>query len=224
MQVPINFKELVSLPFGIFGSTGWGKSVLTKILATWIIQKQLAALVIFDVQGEYTWWSQEGDTPGFATLFGDEVINTLALDKDLAPQGADEFFLYKENVTAGDLQTALSDQGLSVPQVNAIDIIYDEVRRKQRAREWVNLIDFIMEMKEENRPEEVNAKTLPALKNRIKRFAKLKFLRTRDPSQPRGNPIRLPTLCNYSNKEKLSCYILESGAMIKQFTCSLRIL
>lgn len=188
LLVPVDFKELVEVPFGVFGSTGWGKSVLMKILASWIVHKRLASLLIFDIQGEYTWRSQEGTTPGLARIFGDELVVTFALDSNQVPRGAEDFFLYKENVKASDLITALLSQKLTTPQINSIYHIYDEVKARRRKGQQVNLIDFIMTMNDATRPEAVHPKSVPALKNRIKRFAKLKFLRTKAASQNNARP------------------------------------
>ncbi|GAB4309877.1 MAG: DUF87 domain-containing protein [Promethearchaeota archaeon] len=187
LRVSIDVNELVQLPFGIFGVTGWGKSVLTKILATWTIRKQLASLLVFDIQGEYTWRSQEGTTPGLATIFGDRQVVTMALDPDRAPQGAEEFFLYKENVRAGDLITGLMDQKLSTPQLNSIYIIDQEVKKRRKLRkEDVNLLDFIVVMDDSTKPEGVNSLTVPALKNRVYRFARIKFLRKKSSAASLG--------------------------------------
>ncbi|HMF29794.1 MAG TPA: DUF87 domain-containing protein, partial [Candidatus Lokiarchaeia archaeon] len=171
LRVPLDFKELVQVPFGIFGSTGSGKSVFTKILASWIIRHQLASLIIFDVMGEYTWVSQEGDTPGLTAIFGNQTVITFALDKGNKknPLGAEPFFLYKENVTAKDLLTALSDQGLTVPQENSIEIFYDALISDRKKGHKGNLIDYIMNATDDTKPEQVHSKTLPALQNRIKR-------------------------------------------------------
>ncbi|OLS14336.1 MAG: hypothetical protein RBG13Loki_1985 [Promethearchaeota archaeon CR_4] len=181
LQVPLDFAELIKVPFGIFGSTGSGKSVFTKILASWIIRLDLASLIIFDVMGEYTWESQEKDTPGLAAIFGDQKVVTMAMDPAKAPTGAEPFFLYKEKVTDGDLLTALSDQGLTVPQRNSIEIFYDTMKRARSGGTPLNIIDYILDANEDTRPQEVHKTTLPALKNRIKRFKKLKFLREEDP-------------------------------------------
>ncbi len=181
LQVPLDFAELIKVPFGIFGSTGVGKSIFTKILASWIIRLDLASLIIFDVMGEYTWESQEGDTPGLAAIFGDQKVVTMAMDPAKAPRGSESFFLYKEKVTDGDLLTSLSDQGLTIPQRNSIEIFYDNMKRARGGGTKLNIIDYIMDANDDTRPQEVHKTTLPALKNRIKRFKKLKFLRDEDP-------------------------------------------
>ncbi len=184
LNVPLDFKELVQVPFGVFGSTGSGKSVFTKILASWIVRHELASLIVFDVQGEYTWESQEKTTPGLAAIFGDQKIITLALDTKQAPRGSESFFLYKEKVTAGDLLTALSDQGLTVPQENSIDIFYEALKKERGQGAQVNLIDYILAASDDSRPGDVHKKTVAALRNRIRKFSNLSFLRNQDPTHP----------------------------------------
>ncbi len=192
LQVPINFQELVELPFGIFGATGSGKSVFTKILATWILHKRLASLLIFDMMSEYTWMSQEGTVPGLAQIFGQNRVATLALDYKKAPKGAEKFFLYKEDIKAGDLLTALSMQGLTQPQVNSIHIIYGELKKRVRKGGMYaganNLLDAIMNLENDTKPEEVHAHTLAALKNRVKRFVNLSFFRNKKPLSGNAGP------------------------------------
>ncbi|HME52264.1 MAG TPA: ATP-binding protein [Candidatus Lokiarchaeia archaeon] len=200
LQVPIDFLELIKVPFGVFGSTGSGKSVFTKILSSWIVKLQLASLVIFDVMGEYTWRSHEGDTPGLAALFGDRQVITMALDQEKAPMGAEEFFLYKENVSAGDLLTALSDQDLTTPQINSIDILYEELTKGTATKD--NLIDYILDITEKTKPDAVNAKTVNALKNRVRKFANLPFLRTGTPEEQKETPDSLKRILELLRNKK----------------------
>jgi uncharacterized protein len=63
---------------GIFGKSGTGKTFLTRVLLSGLIQKRAAANLIFDMHGEYGWQGSDegrpgGVTKGLKALFPDRV-------------------------------------------------------------------------------------------------------------------------------------------------------
>lgn len=76
MPIPINLARLVERSSGIFGSTGTGKSFLTRILLCGIISRNMAVNLIFDMHNEYTRGkeSEEGvRVKGLKELFGPKI-------------------------------------------------------------------------------------------------------------------------------------------------------
>ena len=76
MPIPINLARLVERSSGIFGSTGTGKSFLTRILLGGIISRDMAVNLIFDMHNEYAYGkeSEEGErVKGLKELFGPKI-------------------------------------------------------------------------------------------------------------------------------------------------------
>lgn len=73
----INLSKLIERSFGVFGSTGSGKTFFTRIILAGLIKKDVCANLIFDFHEEYgiKGASEESDSvPGLAYLFGSKVI------------------------------------------------------------------------------------------------------------------------------------------------------
>ncbi len=175
--VPIDFAQLVKKPYGLFGRTGIGKSILNKILCLFILRNKVSQLLLFDMQGEYGMVSRADKTKGLAWYFPDKVkIYRLGkLDtKEKVADGAEPFFVYKENIALGDI--IASAQTLSEPSINVLYYIENLVRSKPE--EYSNLLDVINSIKAEDH-KEINKFSLNALRNRIIRFKSYKFLKKR---------------------------------------------
>lgn len=81
--IPIDLEKLVQRSSGVFGSTGTGKSFLTRLLLCGIIQRQAAVNLVFDMHNEYAFTSQNesgGHVKGLKELFGPRVI-VYSLDR-----------------------------------------------------------------------------------------------------------------------------------------------
>ena len=55
IKVCLNLEEFVKRSNGVFGKSGTGKTFLTRILLSGIIQKDIATSLIFDMHSEYGW-------------------------------------------------------------------------------------------------------------------------------------------------------------------------
>ncbi len=81
--IPLDLEKLVQRSSGVFGSTGTGKSFLTRLLLCGIIQRQVAVNLVFDMHNEYAFTSQNevgGHVKGLKELFGPRVI-VYSLDR-----------------------------------------------------------------------------------------------------------------------------------------------
>ena len=176
-EIPIDFGMLVKKPYGIFGRTGIGKSILNKILCLYILKYNVSQLLLFDMQGEYGTISRADKSKGLKFYYQDKVkIYRLGdlKSKDKTIDDAEPFFLYKENLTSGDI--IASSQTLKEPTINALLKIEDSLEEDQNLLDVINTSDASTY--------EVNKHSFAALKNRIIPFNRYKFL------QRRGNKRR----------------------------------
>jgi DNA helicase HerA-like ATPase len=73
----VNLSKLIERSFGVFGSTGSGKTFFTRIILAGLIKKDVCANLIFDFHEEYgiKGASEESESvPGLAYLFSSKVI------------------------------------------------------------------------------------------------------------------------------------------------------
>lgn len=80
VKVTIDLKKLVERPSGIFGQTGTGKSVLTRLILFGLIRSDIASALIFDMHDEYADERKEG-IPGLRNLFGPTEVKVYSLDR-----------------------------------------------------------------------------------------------------------------------------------------------
>ncbi len=120
-EIPIDFDTLVKKPYGIFGRTGIGKSILNKIICLNILKQKSSRLLIFDMQGEYGLYSRADDSSKGLKYYFEEDVQIYRLDKKKVEDGAEPFIFYKENITPGDI--IASSQTLSEPAKNTLRIL-----------------------------------------------------------------------------------------------------
>ncbi|MHA1109575.1 MAG: ATP-binding protein [Promethearchaeota archaeon] len=170
-EIPIDFATLVKKPYGVFGRTGIGKSILNKLLCLSILKQKVSRLLIFDMQGEYGVSSRADGSKGLKHYFTNE-IQIYRLDAKKVIDGAEPFTFYRENITPGDL--IASSQTLSEPAKNALRILNTE-RTSQSGSSRQDLLYFI-ENYADTSNEAIHAGSLNAIKNRISRFNDYSFL------------------------------------------------
>jgi len=81
VNVTIDLKKLVERPSGIFGQTGTGKSVLTRLILFGIIRSDIASALVFDMHDEYA--DEKHDKPGIPglrDLFDSTRVKVFSLD------------------------------------------------------------------------------------------------------------------------------------------------
>lgn len=83
LEVCVDLRRIVERSNGVFGSTGTGKSFLTRLLLCGLISREVAVNLIFDMHDEYT-FSVRSETVGWVKglkeLFGSK-IRVYGLDK-----------------------------------------------------------------------------------------------------------------------------------------------
>ena len=176
-DIPIDMEMLVKKPYGLFGRTGMGKSILNKILCLNILKHEVSQLLLFDMQGEYGSVSRADNSKGLYWYYPDKIIMYILgqLDKkDKIIDGAESFFIYKDNITSGDI--IASAQNLPEPSINVLLFIERLVRKNKI--DYDNLIDAINNIDADDY-KEINPFSLRALQNRIIPFGNYDFLRDR---------------------------------------------
>ncbi len=165
--VHLDMDRLAEKPFGIFGRTGVGKSILNKIICCAMLARRAASVLIFDMHGEYGVYSRTPDGLEGLKYFHPERVEIFSLDG--RDPKARPFFLNPADITPEDLVVALQD--LSGPMIDALHTM--ERRRGSR-----DLLSAILEAHaEEGEEATVHAATLGGLKRRLQRIERLPFLR-----------------------------------------------
>lgn len=80
VMIPIDLVKLIERSNGIFGQTGTGKSVLTRLVLFGLIRSNLASSLIFDMHDEYANAKPDKpDIPGLKDFFGSTQVKVYAL-------------------------------------------------------------------------------------------------------------------------------------------------
>lgn len=81
LRVPLDLEEFATRSNGVFGQSGTGKSVLTRLLLFGIIKSRVASVLVFDMHGEYARAPKhEPQMKGLVDFFGSSRIHTYTLD------------------------------------------------------------------------------------------------------------------------------------------------
>lgn len=176
-DIPIDFEMLVKKPYGLFGRTGIGKSILNKIICLHILKHEVSQLLLFDMQGEYGLVSRADNLKGLYFYYPDKIKIYLLgqLDKkEKIINGAEAFFIYKDNINSGDI--IASAQNLNEPSINVLLYIENLVRDGEI--EYDNLLDAINNINADDHTR-INRLSLGAIQNRIIPFNRYNFLKDR---------------------------------------------
>lgn len=189
-EIPIDFEELTSKPFGIFGRTGAGKSILNKIVLGVIIKLGISNVLVFDMQSEYGWQSRADQTPGLKFFFEDR-IKLMTIDPQMCQDADEELVIARSWIQPADIIFAFSD--LTVAMRDAIYLI-----NRQRSRSE-SLIDAIENADPDILSKEIHPSTLMGLQRRLKRVERFTFVK--DITGKRSDDLeRLVKLITESNK------------------------
>jgi len=177
LEVPIDFEQLVKKPYGVFGRTGIGKSILNKLLCLFILKHQVSQLLLFDMQGEYGLVSRSQDkAKGLAFYFQDNIQIYLLSELEKGESrvdGSEPFFVYRDSITAGDI---IASTSLSEPAINAL--IFIDRLLALGTIQHSDLIEAINNI-DPTQHESIHEMSLRALRNRVSRFETYGFLKKR---------------------------------------------
>ncbi|MFQ6128068.1 MAG: ATP-binding protein [Thermoplasmata archaeon] len=163
-MVHIDFSKLTEKPFGIFGRTGMGKSILNKLVCIGILAKDVGSVLIFDMHGEYGVYSRTDKTEGLKYYFP-EKVKVFSLDpknKEAVP-----FIIDPDEIKPEDLIVAFQDLNR-----NMIDAIY-EIDRSRKG----DIVSSIRRADLEEWGYRIHPSVLSALKRRMGRMRRFTFIR-----------------------------------------------
>lgn len=113
--IPIDLERFVERSNGVFGQSGTGKSVLTRLLLCGVIRSGLASTLIFDMHSEYA-RQKEGEggaqLRGLRDLFGAQVV-LYSVDKRDQVQGADTLQIGLNEIEPGDIELLTDELNLT---------------------------------------------------------------------------------------------------------------
>jgi DNA helicase HerA-like ATPase len=185
MDIPVrlDLDRLAERSNGIFGKSGSGKSMLTRLLLCGLIKSQRAVNLVFDMHSEYAWATPDKRTatvmPSLRELFGEGVVvYTLQSARQRAPGR-------KSN---GDIRI-----GLNEIEVDDIALLSDLLNLNETAVEtiyllqgrfgdkWLNSLLDMAPTDIKDFCEEVNAHSgaVAALARKLNQLLQLEFV-TRD--------------------------------------------
>lgn len=187
-HIPIDFEELTSKPFGLFGRTGSGKSILNKIVCGVILKLKVSNVLVFDMQSEYGWRSRADQTPGLKYFFEDQV-RLVTIDPGMCQDADEELVISRSRIQSDDIIFTFPD--LTQLMRDAVYII-DRTKGKNQC-----LIDAIESADPEDPPKGVHQGTLLGLQGRMKRLKRFTFIKDDD---TRDSLERIAKLITESNR------------------------
>ena len=178
----LDLGELVKRSMGVFGKSGTGKTFLTRLLLTGILQNGDASSLIFDMHSEYGWQGQDTDkgvnVKGLKQLFGAKV-STFTLDEEHSRRrglSTDETVnLGFNHVESEDVELLMESLNLSDVAASAAYNLREKYGEESWLKEFLNVgkSGSLLELAEEL---QINAGALRALYNRMGRFTRHGFM------------------------------------------------
>jgi DNA helicase HerA-like ATPase len=126
VRVPIDLRKLVERPSGIFGQTGTGKSVLTRLILFGLIQSDVASALVFDMHDEYAdERSDKPGIPGLRDLFDSTRVKVYSLD-DRSPRVDYHIRIGLNQILPGDIELLRGELDLSDTFAATAYLLYKE--------------------------------------------------------------------------------------------------
>lgn len=175
--IPLDLKRLVERSNGVFGQSGTGKSVLTRLLLCGVIKAGLASTLIFDMHSEYAWQKEgEGGTQlrGLRDLFG-SPIGVYSLDeRDAARQSLDATLKIGMNqIEPGDIELLADELNLTATFAATAHSLYSRYQDRWLAALLAMDAD---EMKEFCGSSGANEMAVGSLKQKLSLLQKLPYI------------------------------------------------
>lgn len=112
IKVPLDLEEFVTRSNGIFGQSGTGKSVLTRLLLYGLIKSDVASALVFDMHNEYAHARpEEPAIAGMVELFGETRVKVYTLDK--ATGGSRDVLIGLNQIEPEDIELLADELNLT---------------------------------------------------------------------------------------------------------------
>lgn len=178
-QINLDLKRLVERSIGVFGKSGTGKSFLTRVLISGIINRGQAVNLIFDMHNDYGWEISDERGPkakGLKQLFGSKVT-ILTLDEESSRRRNAK---YDSAIRLGYDEIEPEDIAMLKGTMNLSDAMIDAAYtlRKVWGAGWIKqlLKGDVDDMEYITEHTPVLAGTMTALQRRLERFQRWEFL------------------------------------------------
>ena len=207
-QVNLDLKRLVERSSGVFGKSGTGKSFLTRIILSGVIQRNMAVNLIFDMHNDYGWEVTDERGPkakGLRQLFPAKV-SIFTLDEDSSRRRNAKYdyvvTLGYDDIEPEDLAMLKLTMGLSDSMLDAAYTL-----RKKWGKNWIaRLLDASGdELDQVVQNTNASSASLTALARRLERFERFEFLRKEGAV---GDSVQ--TILSYVTEQRKSV-VLEFG-------------
>ena len=178
-QINLDLKRLVERSVGVFGKSGTGKSFLTRVLLSGVINRKQAVNLIFDMHNDYGWEISDERGPkakGLAQLFPDKVT-ILTLDAESSRRRKAK---YHAEIKLSYSEIEPEDIAMLKLTMNLSDAMIDAAYtlRKLWDRDWITrmLAGSVDDMDYVAENTNIMGGTLAALQRRMERFERWDFL------------------------------------------------
>lgn len=178
-QINLDLKRLVERSVGVFGKSGTGKSFLTRVLLSGVINRKQAVNLIFDMHNDYGWEVSDERGPkakGLAQLFPDKVT-ILTLDADSSRRRKAK---YHAEIKLSYSEIEPEDIAMLKMTMNLSDAMIDAAYtlRKLWDSDWISrlLAGSVDDMDYIAENTNIMGGTLAALQRRMERFERWDFL------------------------------------------------
>ena len=181
-KVCLDLKKFVARCNGVFGKSGTGKTFLTRLLLTGILQSNVASSLVFDMHNEYGWKGfdeRRHEVKGLKQLFPSKVA-IFSLDEESSRRRGATF---DQVVNIGYEEIEPEDIELLRETLNLSDVAtsYSYSLQREWGRAWVNRIleDDIQDALETLTGKyNMNLQALGSLRNRLQRLRRFQFLKS----------------------------------------------
>lgn len=179
-RVRIDLESFVTRSNGVFGKSGTGKTFLTRLLLTGILQKSAAVNLVFDMHSEYGWMgTSEGDhvVKGLKQLFPSHVA-VFSLDEEHGRRrGISPDYLIRvgyNQIEPEDIEMLRETLNLSEVAAEAAYTVAGHFGQQR----WLhNLLDLDSTgLQQLARTIGVHERALSTLHNRLRRLRRLHFI------------------------------------------------
>jgi DNA helicase HerA-like ATPase len=178
-HVNLDLRRLVERSVGVFGKSGTGKSFLTRLLLAGVIAQRQAVSLIFDMHSDYGWAGTHeggGQAKGLKQLVGDRV-SIFTLDAESTQRRGAK---YDAEVKLGFSEIEPEDIAMLRETMSLSDAMIDAayMLSKRWGDQWVEKLIHATADDFDDIEANTSSKTgtLQALKRRIERFERWKFL------------------------------------------------
>lgn len=178
-QINLDLKRLVERSVGVFGKSGTGKSFLTRVLLSGVINRGQAVNLIFDMHNDYGWEIADERGPkakGLAQLFPDKVT-ILTLDAESSRRRKAK---YHAEIKLSYSEIEPEDIAMLKMTMNLSDAMIDAAYtlRKLWDKDWISrmLAGSVDDMDYIAENTNIMGGTLAALQRRMERFERWEFL------------------------------------------------